>query len=167
MPALTRCPTCYAIIPHDAAECPKCGQEFCPSCRAPIDADDVSCPRCGAEFAVFCSFCDEEIDPDAVICPHCGAALEEEDEVEKTAVPASDSRSPLSVGFSVEPELEAEETYTGQCPVCGTMLYVEDGHCLECGATFCGRCGQLIDEDDEICPHCHTPLFFRVSYLQL
>jgi len=161
----TRCANCRAIIPADAEMCPECEQEFCPSCRAPLDADDTFCPRCGIEFAIFCAHCDEEIESDAVVCPHCGEVLEEEGTAVAQMViieqPAYKSPSQPD-----ETESEAQEEFTGHCPVCQTPLFVDDGYCADCGAAFCGRCGQTVGEDDEICPHCHTPLFYECPTCQ-
>ncbi|MCB9422510.1 MAG: hypothetical protein H6667_22100 [Ardenticatenaceae bacterium] len=81
----------------------------------------------------------------------------------KTAVPASDSRSPLSVQL-LRPNLnEAEETYTGNAPVCGTILLRPEQSYLEVQQRFV--VASIDWQDDEIC-HCTTPLFSGV-YLQL
>jgi predicted amidophosphoribosyltransferase len=115
------------------------------------------CARCDVEFTIYCTACDKEVDPDAVICPHCGEVLEEE---------VVDTTTALSTDSVPAPELEEKEAFTGQCPVCETPLFIEDGFCPECGTTLCGRCGQQVDEDDEICPHCQTPLFFECPSCQ-
>jgi predicted amidophosphoribosyltransferase len=47
------------------------------------------------------------------------------------------------------------------CPDCGEPVYPIDAFCRECGQPFCPRCYQAVDDDDEVCPHCHTRLFFE------
>ncbi len=54
------CPTCGAVIPIDAEECPECGEELeppeeeefgetenCPICGAEVSSDVEECPECG------------------------------------------------------------------------------------------------------------------------
>jgi len=54
------CPTCGAVIPIDAEECPECGEELeppeeeefgekqnCPICGAEVSEDTEECPECG------------------------------------------------------------------------------------------------------------------------
>lgn len=53
-----------------------------------------------------------------------------------------------------------EESFTGLCPRCEEPLFVEDGYCALCGTIICGRCGQQVDEEDEVCSHCHIKLYF-------
>lgn len=55
---------------------------------------------------------------------------------------------------------QEEDVFNGKCPRCEEPLFVEEGFCSLCGALFCGLCVQLVDDDDEICPHCQTQLYF-------
>lgn len=127
--------------------CPNCGQSFCPECRVALAEDANTCQSCGAEFGLFCSECEQEVNPDALVCSHCGASL-----VELEAEAGADPK---------ETDLILPPKFSGECPSCGTPLFLEDGFCNQCGVTFCTSCGKEVDEDDEVCPHCHTPLFFN------
>ncbi len=68
------CPTCGAVIPLDAEECPECGEELEPPEEEMMDdvmaeniLDIENCPICGAEVS-------EEVDE----CPECGEPLDTE-----------------------------------------------------------------------------------------
>ncbi len=73
------CPTCGAVIPIDAEECPECGEELEPpeemeeEEEAEEEEEEIfeeqECPICGAE-----------VPGDAEECPECGEPLGEEAE---------------------------------------------------------------------------------------
>lgn len=141
------CPTCKHALDQEMETCPSCGQAFCPECSAAIAEDANSCQSCGAEFALFCSACEQEISLDDLVCPHCLASLEEPEAKTATA--------------KEEIDLDLPPRFSGECPSCATPLFLEDGFCNQCGTTFCTTCGKEVDEEDEVCPHCRTPLFFN------
>jgi len=62
------CPTCGAVIPIDADECPECGEELEPPEEEEFEVTP-NCPICGAE-----------VSSDADECPECGEPLGEESE---------------------------------------------------------------------------------------
>ncbi len=71
------CPTCGAVIPIDADECPECGEELEPPEEFEEEFEEgeeeilvsKNCPICGAELP-------DEVDE----CPECGEPLGEEGE---------------------------------------------------------------------------------------
>lgn len=149
------CPACERPVPQGEDICPLCEQLLCPECGAALDEDDFFCPRCGIEFALVCDACGSEVDAGDTVCPNCGSALEQEE------TPEAQNRR--------EGEDDAEETAVPlwldtadakRCPACQTPIYLEDGFCSGCGAMLCTACGQIIDEDDDTCPHCHARLYF-------
>lgn len=115
-----------------------------------MDKNADSCSNCGAEFGLFCSACDQEIEPGMLVCPHCGESLDEADE----------NRSAQGVEIVESPQ------YSGKCPQCDTPIFLEDGFCNHCGTTICSSCGKIVGEEDEVCPHCHLPLFFNCPLCQ-
>ncbi len=84
--------------------------------------------------------------PESSVCAHCGASLSDHGQALK--------EDPQTINLIDTP------SFTGECPQCATPLFLEDGFCAHCGTSFCYSCGQMVSEDDDICPHCHKPLFF-------
>ena len=145
---VSKCPNCaFPLIELDGL-CPNCGQLYCTDCGALLDEDDEVCSVCGAEFLTYCSECDQEIPAAATVCPHCGAVLEETAEEEDSEL----ELKPINLILPAR--------YTGKCPVCDASVFLEDGFCSQCGAMFCSTCGKVVDEEDEVCPHCKTLLYF-------
>ena len=143
-----RCPNCALPLQENEGECPYCGHTYCPECGLSLPADAESCSSCGAEFAAFCSECEQEVPNEAAVCPHCGTSLEEEDE---DAAHSDD-------GSAINLILPAR--FSGTCPACASPVFLEDGFCGQCGAAFCSNCGESIAEEEEVCPHCQTALYF-------
>ncbi len=135
------CPSCHELIDPNLEECPHCDQEFCPECSGPLSENATRCHTCGAEFALLCFKCEEEVQPGDSVCPHCHVQLDEDGDEEANS--QDDDTSPII-----------------NCPNCSHELIPGDGYCLACGALVCPVCAQLIDEDDENCPHCNIQLYF-------
>jgi predicted amidophosphoribosyltransferase len=149
MNAIVKCPNCAYSLNEIDGVCPQCGKTYCPECGAFLADEANYCPVCGIEFASYCSSCDEEVPNDATVCPHCGAPLEEPQLVDDSEI----DLKPINLILPAQ--------YSGECPLCASPVFLEDGYCGQCGATFCSHCGTSIDEEDETCPNCQISLYFN------
>ncbi len=152
----TPCPTCNSPLTDELDECPACGQEFCPDCGTPLHTNAAACPTCGAEFDLFCPECEAPLQAGDAVCLSCGHVFPSP---ETRVVSALAANAVMAHAVEADEALRAEP-FTGHCPACREPLYVEDGFCEACGATFCAHCGHLVDEDDEVCQQCGRALFF-------
>ncbi len=102
----------------------------CMSCGKTVSGKEKACPRCGASFegVVFeCPFCGEPVSPNQTRCKNCGTEFGAfAEDVSETAAVALDG-----TGRTANGEKQAVQY---ECP----------------------ECGELVDEDDDECPHCHA-----------
>ncbi|MCA9980099.1 MAG: zinc ribbon domain-containing protein [Anaerolineales bacterium] len=160
------CPTCQQTLDAQADYCPQCEQEFCPQCFAPIDEDATQCEACGAAFALVCPRCDAEITAVDEQCPACGLALTNTAETSTEPVTRLIhnrnvlARATAAHALAGDDESEEDDGSVVDCPNCGEPAYLDEGYCDLCETTFCPHCIQVIDEEDETCPHCGTLLYF-------
>lgn len=156
------CPTCGATLDADAEFCANCEQEFCPACQAPLAEMATRCQACGAEFDLICPECEEVVPANAATCPQCGFVFAQEAAVAESSV----YMAPVAVALGASAPTVSVGNMPGSvqedvlCPNCEAPVSLMEGFCRECGQMFCTRCNQAVDEDDEICPHCQTALFF-------
>jgi len=90
------CPTCGAIIPIDAENCPECGEELEPP-EEELEEEEIETETAlddlekaleevedETEAVVFvCPICDAELEEDVDECPECGTVFVEEEEEEE------------------------------------------------------------------------------------
>ena len=153
------CTNCQSEFEFEGTEgfCPECEQGHCPECHTAVADDAPACLQCGAQFELFCPQCEAVITADDTQCASCGLVFTETTTLISTR--AVNARSTLTQA-ALDGTLEDTEPETAECPSCQEIVYVEEGYCEECEATFCPSCIKVIEEDDATCPHCQTLLYF-------
>ena len=84
----------------------------------------------------------------------CKKAVEEDADVVKDSHIKDALKETVDISLFYEDD-EDNNVDTDVCPVCHEKLMKIGDYwrCPNCD-TFCGACGAIVDEDDEVCPEC-------------
>lgn len=145
-----RCPICDELIDEHAKVCPYCDEKT----GFEQESSKTSCPICG-----------ELISEDADICPFCGEDIVQQTneenaeneiepiEQEPVSEPNEDTEAISEIELEAEQIIEAEpELEIENEPDIETDLSIIDE--ITSNKMPCSVCGELINEDAEVCPYC-------------
>ncbi len=189
------CPSCSLRVSGLEECCPRCGKVFeaateleCPFCGTLVNPTSASCPSCQIVYDELYRQTEERLwdkavdkiideldeiaraDAEDLVCQKCHSILERPNaKCAKCGFTASHEPvkpEPVQEAETASPDaLEEESDVEAVCPLCDSVVSLDDPVCPHCGAEFVADeyDEDAIEDDRVFCPACYHEVDLKVS----